>query len=104
MTKNQILTQIAQKHCFVETLERRGCDDYDFHDIGVANLKSALEEAFEAGKQWSDSKAGQAETTKKLNKFLKEGWARVEEEKKNKSGRSSGCAVDFNPNDETYWK
>lgn len=50
MTKNQLLTNIAKKHCFVETLERRGCDDLDFHDIGVANLRSALEEAYEAGR------------------------------------------------------
>ena len=49
MTKNQILTNIAKKHCFVETLESRGRDCYDFHDIGVRNLKAALEEAFEAG-------------------------------------------------------
>lgn len=49
MNKNQILTQIAKKHCFVETLESRGRDCYDFHDIGVRNLKAALEEAFEAG-------------------------------------------------------
>lgn len=100
MTKNKILTQIAQKHCFVETLESRGRDCYDFHDIGVRNLKAALEEAFEAGRKWPESKAGQAEVTKKLNKFLKEGWARVEEEKKNKSSRSSN----FDLNDETYWK
>lgn len=96
MNKNQILTKIAQKHCFVETLESRGRDRYDFHDIGVRNLKAALEEAFEAGRKWSDSKAGQAEVAKKLNKFLKEGWARVEKEKRNKNN--------FDPTDEIYWK
>ena len=51
MTKTQILTNIAKKHCFVETLESRGCDDYDFHDIGVRNLKAALEDAYESGRQ-----------------------------------------------------
>ena len=84
MNKNKILTQIAKKHCFVETLESRGNDRYDFHDIGVRNLKAALEEAFEMGKKWCDTKSGQNEVNKKLNKFLEEGWARVEEEKKNK--------------------
>lgn len=49
MTKKQILTKIAKKHCFVETLDRRGRDSLDFHDIHVAGLKAALEEAFEAG-------------------------------------------------------
>lgn len=94
MNKKQILTKIAKKHCFVETLESRGRDSLDFHDIGVAGLKAALNEAFEAGKKWSNSKSGQAETTEKLNKFLKEGWARVESEKKSS----------YDPSDEIYWK
>lgn len=51
MNKNQILTEIARKNCFVETLESRECDSFDFHDIGVRNLKAALEEAFEAGRK-----------------------------------------------------
>ena len=51
--KNKLLTQIAQKHCFVETLEVRGSDSLDFHDIGVAGLKAALEEAYEAGRRES---------------------------------------------------
>lgn len=74
MTKNQILTNIAKKNCFVETLERRGCDDYDFHDIGVANLKAALEEAFEAGR------------------------------KSKQVGRTNGTAVDFDPTGDCGWK
>jgi hypothetical protein len=44
-----LLTQIARKHCNVETLEERKSDSLDFHDISVWGLKAALEEAFEAG-------------------------------------------------------
>lgn len=47
---NKILTGIAQKNLpGVETLEIRGSDSLDFHDIGVGCLRRALEDAFIAG-------------------------------------------------------
>ena len=43
------LTEIAAKHTGVETLEHRGRDFSDFHDIGVAALRDALMAAYDAG-------------------------------------------------------
>ena len=46
------LTKIATKNFSnVETLETRNSDSLDFHDIAVWDLKKALEEAYEAGRQ-----------------------------------------------------
>jgi hypothetical protein len=47
---NKILTGIAQKNIpGIETLELRGSDSLDFHDVGVGSLRRALEDAFIAG-------------------------------------------------------
>lgn len=46
---DELLTAIASRHCAVETLEERGRSRLDFHDVGVNNLRAALEAAFEAG-------------------------------------------------------
>ena len=47
---NKILTGIAQKNFpGVETLELRGRDGLDFHDVSVWSIKAALEDAFIAG-------------------------------------------------------
>jgi hypothetical protein len=43
------LTQIAQKHLDIETLETRKSDRLDFHEVAVWNLKAALEAAYRAG-------------------------------------------------------
>lgn len=48
--QNELFTQIAQQHLNIETLEERKSDSLDFHDVGVLNVKAALEAAFEAGK------------------------------------------------------
>ena len=45
----QLLTQIAQQHLDVETLETRRSDRLDFHDLAVWSLKAALEAAYQAG-------------------------------------------------------
>jgi hypothetical protein len=52
MTKNtdRIITEIAQKHLDFKTLETRMSGDLDFHEVGVWSVKSALREAFVAGK------------------------------------------------------
>ena len=49
-SKAEIFTRIAQTHLNIDTLEERKSDSLDFHDVGVLNIKAALEAAFEAGK------------------------------------------------------
>jgi len=49
-SKAEIFTRIAQTHLNIDTLEERKSDRLDFHDVGVLNIKAALEAAFEAGK------------------------------------------------------
>ena len=44
-----LLTQIAQQHLGIETLETRKSDSLDFHDVAVWCLRDALEAAFNAG-------------------------------------------------------
>jgi hypothetical protein len=47
---NKILTGIVQKNIpGIKTLEVRGSDSFDFHDVGVGSLRRALEDAFIAG-------------------------------------------------------
>lgn len=45
----QLLTQIAREHLFIETLETRRSDSLDFHVVAVWCVRSALEAAFNAG-------------------------------------------------------
>jgi hypothetical protein len=51
MTKEEILTKIAQEELDVETLEKRWSDNLDFYDVSVWGIKRALEAAYEAGRQ-----------------------------------------------------
>jgi hypothetical protein len=48
-SKAEILTAIAQEHLNFETLEERKSDSLDFKDVGVLNVKAALEAAYAAG-------------------------------------------------------
>lgn len=50
------ITKIAKGTLELETLETRYRDFLDFHDLAVCRVKSALEEAYEAGRE-----AGRAE-------------------------------------------
>ena len=43
------LTEIAERVLGIATLEVRQSDALDFHEVGVASLRRALEDAFEAG-------------------------------------------------------
>jgi hypothetical protein len=52
---DQIISQIAQKHLGIETLQVRHSDRLDFHDCGVANLQAALKAAFDAGQKAAGS-------------------------------------------------
>ena len=59
----QLLTQIAQQHLDVETLETRRSDRLDFHDVAVWSIKAALEAAYQAGVEQGRrqaAKSGQA--------------------------------------------
>ncbi|MFM2006391.1 MAG: hypothetical protein RLZZ09_2046 [Pseudomonadota bacterium] len=47
----QLMTQIAQQHLRLETLETRHSESLDFHDIAIWQIESALKAAFEAGRQ-----------------------------------------------------
>lgn len=52
MTPQQTTLQaIARLHLNVETLRTRNSDSQDFHDLAVWAIESALNAAFEAGKQ-----------------------------------------------------
>ncbi len=44
-----LLTNIAQKHLFIETLEERKSDSLDFHEVSVWGVQAALEAAYAAG-------------------------------------------------------
>ena len=46
-----LLTRIALDHLFVDTLETRKSDRLDFHEVSVWGIKTALQAAFDAGKQ-----------------------------------------------------
>jgi hypothetical protein len=51
MVPIDVLTQIARRYLRIPTLEQRGSDRLDFHDVGVAGLQDALEQAYLAGLQ-----------------------------------------------------
>jgi hypothetical protein len=44
-----LLTDIAQRHLRIETLESRHRDSLDFHEVSVLELRDALEAAYCAG-------------------------------------------------------
>jgi hypothetical protein len=46
---DKIIEQIAREQLRVETLQERGLDRLDFHEVSVASIKQALMEAFDAG-------------------------------------------------------
>lgn len=57
-TRDKMIEAIARRECDVETLETRGNDSLDFHDISVWELRKALEAAYEAGRAYRDPKIG----------------------------------------------
>ena len=50
-TPKTALTEIAQKHLNLETLDTRNSDELDFSDQAVWGIKAALEAAFELGQK-----------------------------------------------------
>ena len=57
---NQLMTQIAQQHLRLETLETRHSDSLDFHDVSVWAVQSALVAAYQAGLAAGQSTAAKA--------------------------------------------
>lgn len=55
MTKDQVFEQIAKQHLNIETLETRNSDGHDFHDCSVWCIKSALQAAYDAGRESTNS-------------------------------------------------
>ena len=55
-TLDQLFQQIAMDHLFVDTLETRNSDRLDFHEVSVWGIKTALQAAFDAGKQDASTK------------------------------------------------
>lgn len=45
------LLEIAQRTLRIETLDTQKWDQLDFHDVPVWAIRTALEEAFEAGRR-----------------------------------------------------
>ena len=45
-----LILDIATRHFFVETLDTRNRDRLDFHDVAVWAMRTALTEAYEAGR------------------------------------------------------
>lgn len=50
-TLDQLFQRIALDHLFVDTLETRNSDRLDFHEVSVWGIKTALQAAFDAGRQ-----------------------------------------------------
>lgn len=59
-TTDQQLLQIARQHLQTTTLETRHSDQLDFHEVSVWGIKSALQAAFEAGRQSACAEQTQA--------------------------------------------
>ncbi len=49
-TRTDAIRQIAMRDLFIETLEPRGRDALDFHDVSVWGVEAALAAAYEAGR------------------------------------------------------
>ena len=48
--RDAILLEIAKEELFLETLEARGWDTWDFHEHGVLSIRDALRKAYDAGR------------------------------------------------------
>jgi hypothetical protein len=52
----QQLDKIAAKYLGIETLQTRNSDRLDFHNISVASLQDALQQAYKAGADTKSNK------------------------------------------------
>ena len=53
----ETLTKVAKEILDLETLETRGQDDLDFHDLAVWNIQKALVEAYNCGRHYGTAHA-----------------------------------------------
>jgi hypothetical protein len=56
----RVIAEIATKHLGLPTLEERGVDRLDFHELSVASIRAALEAAYAAGATSAAAKAVRA--------------------------------------------
>ena len=56
-TRESILERIANDKLRVPTLRTQRCDNLDFHEVAVWELRAALEAAFEAGRSAKESQS-----------------------------------------------
>ncbi|MBK9387287.1 MAG: hypothetical protein IPN34_20925 [Planctomycetes bacterium] len=49
--RNATVERIAKEILWLETLDSRGRDRLDFHELSVGAIRAALEAAFEAGRE-----------------------------------------------------
>lgn len=47
--RDRAITEIAARHLGLDTLDARGCDRLDFHDLSTWAIRDALEAAYAAG-------------------------------------------------------
>ncbi len=57
LNQEQVIERIALEHLHIETLETQNRDRYDFHDLAVWSIKSALEAAYAAGASAAQNKS-----------------------------------------------
>jgi len=53
MTKTKVLNQIAKKSLNISTLVTRRSDSLDYHELAVWQIKAALSQAYDAGRNES---------------------------------------------------
>lgn len=58
--RDTVIETIARVHLGIETLDSRGRDALDFHDVSVWQIKAALEAAYLAGAKYADERAVRA--------------------------------------------
>ena len=56
MNLDNLFSDIAKKHLYIDTLETRNSDSLDFHEVSVWAVKNALEAAYEAGLMYKKGK------------------------------------------------
>lgn len=49
-SRDEILLCIAREELFIETFEVQGRDHLDFREVGIQQIKDALDRAYEAGR------------------------------------------------------
>jgi hypothetical protein len=48
--RDAVVHTLAREHLYIDTLDTRGSDSLDFHEVAVWGVRAALEAAYEAGR------------------------------------------------------